>query len=273
MKLTNILILCVLAMSLLPAAGSAKDGWRVLDGHPWCEDGQQGDKLCEIREITLTDRATLRLDGAANGGIQVEGWDRDEVRIRAKVSVWSKDADKAREIVGKIRIETDGRTVRAVGPDLSNWNKRSGWSVSYRVKVPRQMDLDLTTVNGGIGIDGVAGEIEFSAVNGGISLQKLAGDVRGRTTNGGVTVQLSGDEWSGDGLDVSTTNGGVTVAVPQDYNAEFETGTTNGNLHVDFPITVQGNIKKKIRTTLGKGGSTVRVKTTNGGVRIKRVGT
>jgi hypothetical protein len=39
-------------------------------------------------------------------------------------------------------------------------------------------------------------------------------------------------------------------------------------MRVDFPITVQGMIGKRVTTQLGSGGPLVRVVTTNGGVRV-----
>jgi hypothetical protein len=40
-------------------------------------------------------------------------------------------------------------------------------------------------------------------------------------------------------------------------------------MNIDFPITVQGFIGRRITTTLGQGGPRVRATTTNGGVRIR----
>lgn len=65
-------------------------------------------------------------------------------------------------------------------------------------------------------------------------------------------------------------NGGVQVTVPDGYNAQFETGTRNGGLRVDFPVTISGDIKRHLETTLGSGGAPVRVMTTNGGVKVGR---
>jgi DUF4097 and DUF4098 domain-containing protein YvlB len=120
--------------------------------------------------------------------------------------------------------------------------------------VPTKSNLSLETLNGGITIDEVQGNIDFEATNGGIHLSGLGGDVRGRTTNGGLKIELDGGRWEGEGLDVSTTNGGVTLYLPEDYSAELVIGTTNGGIRVDFPITVQGSIGKRLRTSLGKGG-------------------
>ena len=74
----------------------------------------------------------------------------------------------------------------------------------------------------------------------------------------------------GAGLDAETKNGGVTLAVPSDYSARLETGTTNGGLDIDFPVTVQGRVTKRLSVTLGDGGPPIRAITTNGGVHIER---
>ena len=107
-------------------------------------------------------------------------------------------------------------------------------------------------------------------MNGGVSLDGLAGDVRGRTQNGGLSVHLTGYEWDGEGLDGRSTNGGVKLPSPDGYNAELTTGTVNGSVRTDIPLLVEGDLKKRIRTTLGSGGAPVSVTTTNGGVRLTR---
>jgi hypothetical protein len=58
--------------------------------------------------------------------------------------------------------------------------------------------------------------------------------------------------------------------VPEKYNAQLETGTVNGGMRIDFPITVQGTIGRRLTTKLGDGGPPVRVTTVNGGVTIRR---
>ena len=87
--------------------------------------------------------------------------------------------------------------------------------------MPRNSNLDLTTLNGGIRITDVSGDISFRATNGGVSLDGLSGDVSGSTTNGGLNVELTGDEWDGAGMDVRTTNGGVKINVPDGYSARL----------------------------------------------------
>ena len=60
--------------------------------------------------------------------------------------------------------------------------------------------------------------------------------------------------------------------IPDGYNAELEARTHNGGFRTDYPITVTGelNTRRGINTTLGAGGAPVRVRTSNGGLKIDR---
>jgi hypothetical protein len=63
----------------------------------------------------------------------------------------------------------------------------------------------------------------------------------------------------------------VTIRVPSSYSAHLETGTVNGGVSIDFPVTMQGEINKRLAVDLGSGGRLVRATTTNGGVRVERI--
>ena len=231
-----------------------------------------GDKVSgsELREVTVSG-GSLTVDGKRNGGISVRGENRSDILIRACVQTWAATAEEAATLAKSIRIETGG-TVRAEGVSEEN-----GWSVSYQILVPRNTNLNLTTMNGGIGIENVDGTIEFNAKNGGIHLSNLAGDVRGKTTNGGLHIELTGNTWKGNGLDVETTNGGVHLSMPENYAARFETRTVNGGFKSDIAALAvekeadENGYRKQgvnINKEINGGGSLVRIVTTNGGVKI-----
>jgi hypothetical protein len=225
------------------------------------------ERFCEVRDVTIkAPSRSLFVDGRDNGGVSFYGWDKNEVLVRALIQASADSRADAQALAKDIKIDTDGDRVRADGP----LNRRySNWSVSYEVWVPRKTSLDADTHNGGVSVEGVDGKMELRAVNGGISLRQVAGDIRAITTNGGVTAYLDGQTWRGTGLDLQTTNGGVSLEIPRGYNAELETGTVNGSMNIDFPVTVQGFIGRRITTKLGQGGPRVRATTTNGGVRIR----
>jgi DUF4097 and DUF4098 domain-containing protein YvlB len=226
-------------------------------------------KVCELRT------ATIQLDGqrlgvvAQNGGIEVVGEDRSDVRIEARVQAWAGSEADAKSILKQVTINTSGDRVRADGP---HFHMNSGYDASYKIRVPRRLAVDLKTENGSIDIAHLEGAIRFDTTNGGVGLDDLAGDVRGSTVNGGLDITLTGKAWRGQGLSAETTNGGVTLKIPERYSAHLETSTVNGGISVGFPITVQGEIKNSLSTNLGGGGPTIHAETTNGGVEIERAG-
>lgn len=232
------------------------------------DDDDDGSRHCEVREETLQ-AGPLAVDAGTNGGVRVEGWDRNDILVRAIVRTRARDEARAREIASAVQIQTGGHRVQSTGPQNE---RREWWSVSYRISVPRRNDLTLNARNGGITIGGVSGTIRFDTTNGGVNLSDLGGSVRGHTRNGGVKVALAGERWDGEGLDVETTNGGVTLSIPDGFNAALETRTVNGSFRTDYPITIQGelNYRRGLATTLGSGGPPVRVRTTNGGLRINK---
>jgi hypothetical protein len=251
--------------------GAMAQQMRVVENDDWC-DRDYGDRerehYCEVREVTLrADRDRIAIDASPNGGISVEGWERNEILVRAKVHAQAESESDAREIAREIEIDL-GRTLRSNGPRTG---RDEGWSVSFEVFVPRSSNLELESKNGGISVEQVSGAIDFRTTNGGVNLAALGGEVSGSTTNGGLSIELVGDAWNGKGMDVRTTNGGLRIKIPDDYNAEIEAGTVNGGFRIDFPITVQGRIDRKIEATLGDGGQRIRAYTTNGGVVISKI--
>ena len=258
----------VLAAPLAPLHAQRTDE-RWLEecrDHEWGDDERE--VVCEVR--TLEPRLAGRLltvDGMRNGGVHVEASDEPGIHVSARIQTRARTAADAGALAREIRIVADGDRLRAEGPATGD---RRSWAVSYVVRVPRTLDLDVTTHNGPITVAGVSGRLELEAHNGPIALRGVGGDVRARTRNGPLTVDLEGARWDGRGLDAETTNGPVTVHIPDGYSARLETGTTNGPMRIDFPVTVQGRIGRRIETTLGQGGATIRAVTTNGPVTIRR---
>jgi DUF4097 and DUF4098 domain-containing protein YvlB len=263
-------VAAVAALSLLATTASAQSR-RYDSDDDWCRDGSRGRQArhCEVRESTMQGVNPIDIDAGQNGGIKLRGWDRADVLVRARIEAYAESDAEARSLASGVRIETTGTSVRAEGPSTRDRDNQH-WSVSFDIQVPRAAMVTLRTVNGGISIDDFHGTAKFRASNGGVSLTNVGGDISGQTTNGGVTVNLEGDRWDGAGLDVETHNGGVRMTVPDNYSAVLDTGTVNGRINVDFPITVQGRLSDRFTTTLGSGGARVRVITTNGGVTIRR---
>jgi hypothetical protein len=211
---------------------------------------------------------SITVDAGPNGGVSVSGWDLDSVQVIARLHAQAYSDEDARALAGRVRIVAEHGNIRAEGP--SNRGRESWW-VSYEISVPNRTDLSLDTENGPVSVEDVSGTMRLTAQNGPLTLERVAGDVRAHAQNGPLAVTLEGLRWQGAGLDASTQNGPLVLTIPEGYNANLEAGTVNGPMSVDFPITLQGRIGgRRITTTLGQGGPTVRVVTTNGPAILRR---
>jgi hypothetical protein len=266
-----------IALLVAPSLTYAQDSRGDSDAE-WLErcrqDGMNGRNerahACEVRDVPVKLRGrTITIDGRRNGGIRVFGEGNEAVRVTARVQAEGRTDAEAREMLSRIRISADDRTVRADGPDTDGDDDR-GWWVGYVVNVPRTFDLDLEAHNGGVGVSGVSGKLDLRTWNGSLSLSDVGGDVTARTQNGSLNVQLTGSRWIGTGLDAETHNGSVRLSVPEQYSASLEVGTVNGAIRTDIPITVSGRISHELNIPLGGGGKPIRVHTTNGSVTITR---
>jgi len=261
-----VFLLLVSGAVALPAAAPQQGG------DDWCRSersyNRDRESVCDVRPFTVAAAGTLSVNAEPNGGIEVLGGARSDIQVLAKVVAQADTQARAKQIADAVRINATASDVSATGP--TGLDRRENWSVSYRLSVPTVSMLSLRTTNGGIVVRDVDGTVEFRTVNGGVKLANLGGDVKGRTSNGGVDVDLEGPGWRGEGLNVETNNGGVHLRIPDGYSARLETGTINGGVNSDFPLTVQGRVDREINATLGSGGAPIRVRTQNGGVKISK---
>lgn len=262
----------LLAAGLCATLSGTAAAQRNSDGDDGCQGQNWGDDrsgFCEMREYTVpATGAVLSVNAAPNGGIKVEGSPRQDILVHARVIATARTEDEAKALAARVQVTATADRVVAEGPH--GLGQLQGWHVSYWLSVPPATPMSLKTTNGGIGIDGMDSRVEFTTVNGGVKLSRMAGDVAGRTSNGGVDVDLDGSTWQGAGLDVQTTNGGVRLRIPDNYSAHLETGTVNGGVNIDYPMTAQQRSGRSISADIGGGGPTLRVSTSNGGVRVTR---
>ena len=270
----TMLFVCVLVMTNL---SSGQKKWNLEDdgcgGVKWSKglygnSDEEGFNLA-TREVTLSESPKeLNIEGSKNGGVRVSGWDKKEIWIKACIQSKGKNEEEARKVASTISISTSGGTIKAVSPYSTA--EDVPYSINYDIKIPKNLNLKITTLNGGINISGVESLIDFNVDNGGAVLSQLAGNVSGKINNGSMTIKLAGKQWNGDGIDARIGNGNILFLVPKDYSARLETGTRWGTL-----ISAIGNVKQSLKENnlnldIGSGGTTLKVLTESGNVQIRQ---
>lgn len=248
---------------------TAKDDARWVDE---CRDQSRWNdhaRYCEVRvEHLARTTGPIDVDARENGAVEIIGGSTSDIVVHELVEAEATSETEAKDMVSQIRVKTTSGRIAADGPPgHGHWRS---WAVSYRIEVPRKMDVTAQSTNGPVEASDVVGQLDLKSENGPISLYAVGGAVHARTENGPLEVNLTGSKWDGSGLDAETENGPVELTLPSSYAAHLETGTINGPMSIDFPITVQGRIDtKRLSMDIGGGGPTVRVVTTNGPVTVE----
>ena len=232
------------------------------------------------RTLPLSARGRLRLDNV-NGRIEIAGWNRNEVVIRALKHGRTQESVEATEI--KVDASPDEISIHTREP-FNKTGSSGFWSwfgiggndkanVDYAIQVPRHARLaNVSSVNGRVEIDNVDGDIEASTVNGQVQVQGAAGSVKLSTVNGGIEtelVSLGGSQ----SVSLTTVNGAIKAILPVNADAEVTAETVNGGMNSDFPELVVKKdfpLAKHLKGRLGNGGATVQATTVNGSIHFQR---
>ena len=217
-----------------------------------------------------------------NGGITINAWDQPKVRVIAHKEV-DGDRDEVKKALADLRVEMQphngGLTVITHYPKESEGiSSIFSWlagdhidaNVRYEVTVPKSMNVDVSNTNGAIHLTDVAGKHELDTTNGKIEVKRCSGSLDASTTNGGISaelVRLAKNE----SLRFETTNGRIELALPPSTGADLDASTTNGSINSDIPVATTRTSSNSLRGTINGGGTSVRMRTTNGGISIKSV--
>lgn len=132
--------------------------------------------------------------------------------------------------------------------------------------------LQAGSVNEGIELTDIRGDVQAEAVNGRIRMQGIeAGRVTAETVNGSVSYEgtIRNDGW----YRFSTHNGSIDLMIPASAGATFTASTFNGSLHTAFPVTLhEAKEGKEFTFTLGSGGARIELESFNGTMSIRRPG-
>lgn len=216
-----------------------------------------------------------------NGRITAEPTDGQEVVVEGRRSAKARSDEAAKEMLAKLEIreEVGGSTVRVESrpPRMSGFG---GHEIEWIVKVPKGLTVDLRTVNGGVRMNGLSGEIHAKTTNGGVKGTNLVIDnLEASVVNGGVEIELGSPLDATDAVELTTVNGGVTFALPSESKAAITARAVNGGVRASDDLKIEREhestereSRRRLTGTMNGGGARVNVSTTNGGVRLSRTG-
>ena len=153
------------------------------------------------RTFPVEPGCTVKLD-TYRGSIEIVEGDRPEVHVTVHMEIGSDTEEEAARVYAGLRLEAvqDGNTVtlRARNPRETRvrfvWEDKNQIDQAWRITVPRQCNVDLTTLSGGITIGSLTGHMVARTERGTIYLKRIDGSVDAATEIGDVIVsRCSGD--------------------------------------------------------------------------------
>lgn len=254
--------------------------------------------LEEKETIRQTYAAAARLEiRNVNGAVRVTGSARGDFQVVVHRRIEAKDSAAMEQAKREVRLEADasgGRLklcVTGPGNDCTDESKggcrgdcRREYSVRYdfEVEAPQSVAADVKTVNGGVAVRGIGGEVSARTVNGGVTLEEVGSASTAQTVNGAVKVSVTQTPTAS--LNAKTVNGSIDVAFPRNLNARLRFQTMHGDVFTNFPAAAMAaqpmqREEKDGRTVyranrgfavqVGAGGPEHRFETLNGNIEIR----
>ena len=188
-----------------------------------------------------------------NGDVSVVGYDGDEIVIEGTKEIWGRKGKKVSdEDAAKFNIKVEEHEgdlfayMEAPGVHAEfyegkmdyHWHDDEdrediNFSFDLRIKVPKNLALNASTVNGGeLRIEDMRGDVNAHNVNGSVYVKDVIGLTKANTVNGDIEVWfLESPKWD---TRFHTVNGTIEIYSPKDLNAVVTFESIHGELYTDF---------------------------------------
>lgn len=210
-----------------------------------------------------------------NGSVKVTAWDRSEVKVDAVKKAYRRERLDEAKI--EVRSDAEGIHIETIYPNRTQTftdgegRYENPATVEYTLTVPRAARIDsIELINGGLDLDGLAGDVKASSINGRVVARSLTGVVRLSTINGKLEAAFNQLDATKP-ISLSSINGQVLLTIPSDSNAELKASTVHGQITNDFgfPVRRGRHVGRDLAGQLGQGGARIKLGNVNGQVTIR----
>ena len=130
-------------------------------------------------------------------------------------------------------------------------------------------DSEINTSGGSITIDRARGTVDAHTSGGSITVHEVMGAIQADTSGGSIKAFISRQPEGSCRL--TTSGGGVTVTMADDISVDLDARTSGGSVRTDFPVTVQGEIKRSsLQAKVNGGGPELYLRSSGGSIVLKR---
>ncbi|MCW9708348.1 DUF4097 family beta strand repeat-containing protein [Fodinibius salsisoli] len=236
-----------------------------------------------------------------NGSVSVEAYDGTTIQLTVAETIKG-SAQKITQAEEELTYKLERRgnhilayldapfvTVKIKGRDVSYSIQRADEDYEFnhdvRVKVPRDILLNGSTINGGmLKVVGPFKEVKASNINGGLDLQQLTSLTEASTVNGDIDISYA--RAPKESCSYKTVNGTIDIHMPNDLSADVYFKSLHGDLYTDFEVeklkpevrkqddshatAIQYRVDKFSPVRIGAGGPKLTFNVLNGDVYLRK---
>lgn len=126
------------------------------------------------------------------------------------------------------------------------------------------------TSGGSVNIKKAKGTVDAATSGGSINVNEVMGTINARTSGGSVNAAIS-QQPEGE-CRLSTSGGSVRVSLAEDIRATIDARTSGGRVKTEFPVTIQGELKKnQLNAQINGGGPLLYLRTSGGNIYLRKL--
>jgi len=206
----------------------------------------------------------------------------------------------------EVRQTANGLVVRGLQEPEERGRRNIQVNHQVILKLPRSIDLSVTSVSGSVNsgdVDGavhvssisgsayfgnVGGKLQVSSVSGSVEVGNVGADARVNSVSGNVGLgQVNGSlevssvsggvhstllSLSPQGIRINNVSGSIEIGFKSDVNADFRAENVSGQVYLDVPNVTRDSEEKSsnVRARIGGGGIPITISIVSGNIRLTR---
>ena len=267
------IILIVLLVGIAGIAGVVRShsrgngsGWPLVINGDKQATGKVRDEI--RKNFTLEPGARVDVSG-------INGWVKIETSDSKTADVYIERLGESQEVLNRRKViveSTPGTlTIHTEKGDTGLLSRIFGSSPTELVtlRLPRQISLVTSGVNGAVTSGAIDGPVEVHGINGKVDIAQASGSAEFNGINGNISFGLKQLDKE---IDIHGINGNIELRLGESVNADLDAHGMNGNVNSDLPnVVVDKTRHGRYTARIGNGGNSISASGINGNIRLTRM--
>lgn len=241
------------------------------------------------KEFSFKKGYTLTINNI-NGSIVVNQWEKEILRVEITRIAKGTSESSLEETLKKQKLsfleEKNGVKINVSGGDTFSffswlWGSSGSIENNFKIFIPKETKLDLSTVNGEIFVDVYNSDVKVQTVNGKITVLNsflfsgttVNGEIDFEsenireisTVNGAINGKITSQKPRSSTIEA--VNGSITLSLKREASFSIKVESVMGVIKTEFN-EIEGERREK-RGDVNGGGETIELETVNGSITIK----